>query len=411
MPYALLEIGDLGEDADYDLVVGTSPRHSPEPRPDLLLDQATLSNADAALRDFPDRAAADMLFITSTTGTTGRPKLVAQPFGRFEDEARRNLSPVGPGALEETYRHLRPGERVMRTVGDVSTPGVYGALRALSAGATHVRFERNVHDCLRLMNIVQVSHLTVTPHSISEMLDVMEAERIRCPSVKTLVMSGSLFARALLERIERAFDADIYVAYGSSETGPIARGRIAAATFREGYVGELAPNFTLISAGSRDNPAALVIAGAALQFSPHYARGKLTYAPATVMTLPDNGYLESGRVFLTGRGDEVANVSGNKTAFSVIESDLRSAPGVRDVAVIAAHSVGDSGGVIVAVVSSAAGDLDELVARVCRVMRLPGERHSAVRLFRMERIPRNATGKVDRGAIAKAYEAARKSGT
>src|SRR5262245_6718260 len=71
IPFILKEIGDLNDECDIDLVIGTGGAHEAAPRADILLDNALIVGTAAAdLRDFGGGADGDVVFVASTTGTT-----------------------------------------------------------------------------------------------------------------------------------------------------------------------------------------------------------------------------------------------------------------------------------------------------------------------------------------------------
>ncbi|MFO1185732.1 MAG: class I adenylate-forming enzyme family protein [Bauldia sp.] len=408
IPFALADLGELKADVDYDLVVGTADLSASEPKPDLLLDQLNLTGplADARLREFPDRGDNDILFVCSTTGTTGRPKLVAELAGRYETRSARRTE-IGRATGE---RAVTSRDRVMLTTGHLTKGAIGGALKALAVGATHVRFLADLPDCLRLINVIGVNRLTTVPSTIGDMMDVMEADSIGCPTLSDIVLTGGLLRRDLLERIERNFEAEIWIHYGSSETGIVARGRATAASFSEGYVGALEPGIALISAGSREEPSGLVVAMPQRPIAPYYARGKLTFETSTMHALPDLGYVSGLNLHISGRNDEVLNFSGNKTAYGVIEADLIALPGIADAAVVGAAAIGDSDGVVVGVATAGSWDEAAMLAQISRTARLPPQAARHIRIFRVERIPRNAGGKVDRAALLRAFRQATTAG-
>lgn len=396
VPFALLDLGDTPGEVDYDLVVGTGERHSPEPVPDLLLDPQSLGAADPVLPDFPDRGADDILFVASTTGSTGRRKLVAEIAGRFERHT------AGRSAAT-SERPIQSSDRVMMTTGDVTKAGIGGALKILTVGATHVRFERRLPECVRLINILRVTRLTATPSALMDLTDAMAAETMACPSLRHIVVTGALLQRTEIERIERHFDAEIWIHYGSSETGMVASGRVTAAAFEPGYVGDVVPGIVLAAAGTPDQPAELVIASSKRASAPYYSKGRLVSERGGALALPDIGYLRGQRIYLVGRDDEVVNFDGNKTAYSIIDAELRAQPGVGDVAIVGAAAIGDSAGIIVAIVADEQADMRGLKATACRAAHAPDSATGHVRLFKVDRIPRNQVGKVDRRAVVHAY--------
>src|SRR5262249_20312964 len=161
-----------------------------------------------------------------------------------------------------------------------------------------------------------------------------------------------------------------------------------------GFVGELSPGVKMVTTGTRAEPAPLAIVRDPRTLLPYYAAGKLTANNDTFYTMPDLGFVENGRVYLTGRDDEVYNFNGNKVAFSLIDADLRAMPDVKDVAVVSALPIGDALGLVIGVVGPPEAALPTLHERIAQ--RMKGDPGAHIRLFRAAAIPRNSMGKIDR---------------
>ena len=186
IPFAILEIGDLKDEVDYDYVVGAAALQSPEPRSDLTIGEAVLGGRlllDATLRTFPDVPDDAILFIGSTTGTTGRRRLVAAT----ASFVRTMAASAAPG-METTRPSLlrfKPGERGLSTIGDVSYAGVSATLQRLTGGATSVRMASDRRECVEQIGQFSVSQIWTTSGTLADFMDVMDRDGIECPSVKT----------------------------------------------------------------------------------------------------------------------------------------------------------------------------------------------------------------------------------
>lgn len=397
IPFVVLELKNVRDTVDYDFVIGAPRPHAVDIPADITIDQSLLEGklADGRLREFPELADDDILFVGTTTGTTGRRKLVAQLYGSWR--ARASIS-----------RGYGPGDRMMFTLGDVTQYGFLLSCYLLCAGCAIVRKAQTMQDNLKLISKYSVSHLMTTPAALERLMDAMESMDVRAPSLKDVTVTGSLFYKALVERFERFFDATLRVGYGTSELGRISSGVVKSESFRLGYVGELWPSVTVVSAGRPDDPAPITIVSDPAHVCQYYSKGKIIPSDQVSHTLPDLGYVEGASLYLAGRDDEVFNVSGNKVAFSTLEEAIRRLPGVSDVAVVGAATIGDPVGLIVAVVGSEQVDAAAVSECVVALMRLRMvERH--LRVFRVNEIARNDMGKVDRGALVDAYLAQRKT--
>jgi acyl-coenzyme A synthetase/AMP-(fatty) acid ligase len=409
IPFVLLDIGGLAGQVDYDFVVAAPVPRLPDLRSDVTIDQSVFAGklSDGTLRPFPDQPDDAILFVCSTSGSTGQPKLIAETFGGFRvrDRLRQWIAGEGDFAPQPWYGVVR-GERQLSTLGDVTFAGVMAAIHTLSNGAVFVRASGDHWETLKVINLHGVDRLRTTPGILGEMMDVMDGTGTGCPSIRKMLLMGSLADRPLLERISRHFTAEIAVFYGASEIGKVSGGVVDAATFEAGYVGELFPTIRVATAGRRGDPTPLsLIFGPDSTYVPYYVNGKAVPPSGALYTLPDLGFVEDGRVYLVGRDDEVLNISGNKIAYSVIDQALRAMPGVRDVAVVGAAGLGDPLGLLIGVVGGPDADLAALGRRISEVVKAP-ETAAHVRLFRIDQIPRNAFGKTDRAGLTAAYRRA-----
>ena len=400
IPFVVVEAGDAGDDMDHDFVVGSPEQPYDAALPiDLAVDRALLEGrlADPRLREFPNRPDDAILFIAATTGTTGRKRFVAQ--SRVVLDARHD------GTRTEYER----GDRVLVAVGDASKYGTGMGLRLLRNRAAIVRGASEVRDTLKLVNMFCVNKLLATPAALERLASAAIEGGIRCPSVKAITITGSLFTRQFLQRLESVFEAELFVSYGSAEVGIISRGKVDSASFRFGYVGEVHSTVTLVGAGTAEDPAPVTVINDQGRFCNYYSRGKIVPNTGPFYTLPDLGHAEGRALYLVGREDEVFNADGNKVAFSIIEAALRDLVGVRDVGIAGADPAGDPGQIVIGLVADSTFDMRLALDIVVETTGTSAAKRM-VHMFRCDAIRRNATGKVDRQALLTAGVLARATG-
>ena len=401
IPFVVVNAGDARDDIDHDFVVGSPAQPYDRAVPvDFAIDAAVLEGrlGDPQLRAFPDRAEDEVLFIAATTGTTGRKKLVAQTLAVLEARHAGNRT------------EYQRGDRVLVAIGDASKYGTGMGLRLLQKRAAIARGGANAEDALRLMNMFSVNKLVATPAVLNQLVAVAAKGSIRCPALKAISITGSLFTRQFLQRLESVFDAELFVNYGSAETGIISRGKVDSAGFRPGYVGEVHPTVTLVSAGTAEEPAPVTVVNDQGRFCNYYSRGKVIPNTSPFYTLPDLGYADGRSLYLVGREDEVFNADGNKVAFGVIEAALRDLAGIRDVGIVGGDPAGDAGALVIGLVVDDGFDLQSARDAVTAVARTSGAA-GLLRIFRCKSVKRNPTGKIDRKALLGAYVLARATGT
>ncbi|MFO1185071.1 MAG: AMP-binding protein [Bauldia sp.] len=396
VPFVLREIGDLKDEVDHDLVIATAQPADPKLKNDIVLDNALFASGcdGVVLPEEPRRAESDLLFVSTTTGTTGRRKLIADLYGihRIRNEEQEKAA----------SRRVESHDRCLATVGDISRYGLWMTLQNLRAGATTVRGPADNVECLKIVNLVGVNHISTTPDTASSLMDTMDGIGARCPSVRAIRLSGSLVPPALVARLEKHFAATIAIGYGTTEAGRITSGEVSSATFEPGFVGAPHPEIEVVGAGTPSDPQPVVIVNRNTTYSPFYAAGVITPVPAVPYTLPDLGYMKNGNLYLVGRSDEVFNADGNKVAFSVIENAIRGLAGVKDVGIVSGTAVEEPLGLLVAVAGTDQLNLDVVTERVWRTAQANTARRH-IRVFRVATVARNSFGKVDRQGVAQAY--------
>jgi acyl-coenzyme A synthetase/AMP-(fatty) acid ligase len=387
----------LKEDFGWDLSIGSPDPVWPDVRPDVVVDQSVLTGrfADARRRIFAERGDDDLSYVTETSGTTGRPKLVAVTH-RSHCEFFHN----------RWRRRFPPGARIATTTGSANKYGIRISLGALYDGATAVTVILDVASALRTINLFNATYLLTTPSYIQRAMDLMEMKGVRCPSINEIQLTGATFDQDLLRRIEANFAARIFVGYGTSEieVGGIARGQISAKNYVKGYVGAINPELKLIVRGTRANPGAIVIVNDRDLFTRSIVKGKIVQWDQPFYTVPDIGFVENSALYVVGRADEVFNDSGNIKAYSLMAEEVTRIDRVKDVAIVSAASVGDENDIIIGVVADQALDLAGMpMALAQRLLMVGAEKH--FRFVQLPEIPRNQqTGKVDRVALLKAYQ-------
>ncbi len=396
VPMTIFNLDRARSRPEVDFVIGARESVLPELPADLVLNLETMrgAGADRTLREFAPRQEDEPFLIGNTTGTTGLRKVVRNTYGRA---LRR-----GRIAAEFDFSET---DRVMSTVGTATSYGFTYTYRVVEKGACLVRPAPDPDLCLKFINAFRVNRLHTTPARIARLMDSMERHAVRCPDIRSITLTGSLFPRALVQRIDRHFETEIRVVYGSSEVGGIASDRIDPESFRMGYVGRLLPGVTLLSEPIADTVSCrLQLVNKDDLLSSDYVDGRFEPNTSPVYTLPDIGRVEDGRLFLDGRDDEVLNHSGIKVAFSRIEEALLALPEVRDAALVNVTPARGGIGVAAALVVEAGTDPADAWRRATASLNLAGSER-AVAFTLLDEIPRNDMGKIIRPAIvARAFD-------
>ena len=212
-------------------------------------------------------------------------------------------------------------------------------------------------------------------------------------SLRTVISAGALLHAETAARFREVFNRDAHVFYGASECGGIAYDRDGGAALR-GTVGTPIDGVGIVL----DDDGAVTVrsAAAGVRLVPQ-ADGRLqggVFRSADLAT-----WMPNGELALIGRADTLINVGAKKVHPAEIENVLRAMPGVREAYVMGVPAQGDDRTIVRAFVACDPSSISYAdVASWCRE-RLSG--HKVPRsIVRLESIPKNARGKIDRAALA-----------
>jgi acyl-coenzyme A synthetase/AMP-(fatty) acid ligase len=384
-------------DFGWDLVIGSPEPMWPGLKADVTIDQAVFDgqNADAHRRVFAARADDALAFVSETSGTTGRPKLVAIAQGPYRDFF-----------ANKWRRHFHPGGRVSTSIGGWNKYGIRLSTSVLADGAANVTLLLDIPSALSLINLFQTTYLLTTPIYIERMLDLMEMKNISCASVNEIQLTGATFDRDLLARIERGFSASIWVGYGTSEleSGGLARGVVTSKDYVKGYVGQINGEIKLVVTGTRSQPDRIVIVNDGDHFTRSISKGKIVKYDQPFYIVPDLGFVENGTLYVAGRADEVFNYSGNLKAYGLIADEVLRLSRAKDVAIVSAASLGSDLDIVIGIVADHPIDFADLGRAVAEWLGLGGaQKH--FKFCQLGEIKRNPqTGKVDRVDLIQDYQ-------
>jgi O-succinylbenzoic acid--CoA ligase len=330
-----------------------------------------------------DRVAQNVALVIETSGSTGTPKRVA-----LSADALLASAAASAGALDGQGQwvlalpaHYVAGAQVLvrslaaETEPVFSPPGHFDALRfAEAAGALE-------HD-LRYTSLV--------PVQLSRLVEAAEAGSDRVGEALRrfdgILVGGQALPPALRERAQR-LGARVVTTYGSSETAG-------------GCVYDGVPIGTTVV---RENEGQLEISGAVL------AEGYVGDAERTAAAFTEHDGMrwyrtgdvgrvgEDGRVTVLGRSDNVIISGGEKVLLDAVERAVQELAGLEHAVVVAVDDA-EWGQVPVVVVEGAGGTA--LTAVRQHVAGRVGRAGAPARIVEVERVPRLASGKPDRVALA-----------
>jgi len=328
------------------------------------------------LRPAQPRPLPGTTLIITTSGSEGRPRPVLLGDAQLDAAAGAANSLLG----------LEPGDLWLNCLPLYHIGGqsiLWRCARAAAGLLLHDGFTAEaVADDLRRF---PVTHVSLVPAMLARLLEL----GIRPPAgLRSALIGGAALSRPLYERAVAA-GWPLCPSYGMSETAAqFATHTPADGPWHEGLVGRPMPGHQVRIGGD----GRIHLRGP--QVMPGYLDGGGVDADGW-LTTGDLGSIDAnGRLTITGRADDMLISGGCNIHPLDVESCLAACPGVRDVAVT---GLPDPvwGDLIVALVVGSTGK-DSILAHARR--HLPGA--ALPRKIRLlDRLPRNAAGKLERPAL------------
>jgi len=336
----------------------------------------------------------ETLRIVFSSGTTGTPKAIA--LGATMEAAMAAAVPMwfatGPNlVLMDTGTPVGIGEFFL------SVKAGHPFLCAGGAGLAEI---------VRLATREAVGTLRGSPSQVAALVDELEAQASTLPSVKMVVVAGTVLAVGLAERLQRATEGCVIVSnYGSTEAG-------TATVRRDGFtdpfdLGHVAPGATVEIVDDEDEILPDGVEGRIRHRGFGMATGYLNDEAATARAFKggwfypgDRGFVRpDGGLTLTGRESELLNAGGVKVDPLRIDQAALEAIGVIDACSFEYTDRSGVGRVGLALVTEDVIDIDEVVASLSARF----AQAAPTLVARLDTIPRTATGKPLRRVLAERF--------
>ncbi len=351
-----------------------------------------------------------------TSGSTGFPKGVVV--------SHRNLV-VGATSVAH-YLGLLPDDRVLAALPLSFDAGFSQLSTAFAAGACAVLHDHLLaRDTVQALASAQITALTAVPPLWRQLLDAswpetvglrvaactggtmppawVKAVRERCPQVRFFVMYG----------LTEAFRAT-YLPPEAWEQRPESIGRAIpnnevlvlrddGSPCAPGEIGEIVQRGPLVALGYWNDPVRTAERFRPLPSAAHPLAGALG-RPEIAVFSGDYGYVdEAGYLYFVGRRDAQIKTSGYRVSPEEVEAVLLRHSGVRECCVFGVpdEALGEAVAAVVVLLSPEHADEAALRAH-CRAHLAPFQVPTHWRL-RVETLPRNANGKIDREAVKSAF--------
>lgn len=332
--------------------------------------------------------------IAISSGTSGDPKGMVLTHGAMA--LRIAQADHGVSALSRTLPMdlnfivgFRPALSALAQGGALVMPASFSAEPLLQAIVSHA-----------------VTHIYLSPAQARSLVEPLATEGVRCPSLLCLRIGGGPLPSEVLREVRRKLSPNVYVSYGSTESGLVTYATPEILERQPGCVGRVCSwaRIEVVSADDREQPLPAGSIGVLRIRSEHQVAGYYRDEARSQRHFRDGwfypgdlgGFDEEGLLYIEGRADDQLNVGGLKVNPEDVEAVLQSHPDVIDAG---------------AFVFSGAEGHEELAAAV--VLRAP-DRLDAVRAHARDRLgplapshyfavpslPRTLTGKLQRGELA-----------
>jgi fatty-acyl-CoA synthase len=347
----------------------------------------------------PQRPALPVLL---TSGTTGTPK------GARRGPATPDL--VGATALLRALG-LREGDVVVIAPPLFHAWGLGALTLTLAVGGTAVVTGDPRPDRLaRAVADHRATVLVAVPVLLRRLLDDADARRRDLSSLRVVAVSGSALPPALATAWMDAHGDNLHDLYGSTEVGQATLATPADLRAAPGTVGRPLPGSVVRIVDKRGRPVPAgttgrIVVRTSLAFAGYTGGGGKPVVDGLLDT-GDVGHLDgAGRLFVTGRSDDMI-VSGGENVFPAeVEATLAAHPGVAEVAVVGVPDAefGQRLRAYVVARPGAVVDPDDLRRTVReRLARFKVPRDVVV----VAALPRTASGKVIRAQLTSASPSA-----
>jgi acyl-CoA synthetase (AMP-forming)/AMP-acid ligase II len=381
------------------VVIGERPGDALGPVGVLLPDEDRIAR-DAALDDVALPAApAGGQLVFGSSGTTGRPKMMAVSEAMLLAQGRL-LAPYGTVFHRQVPADINHGKRLQ--------------LRGIAVGGTEV-FANSLDEggLPGLFARFGVERAHFTPPRIDALLEE-DGGRLAAalPATTRLFTTGGRVGLALRERVRAAVAGGLYIHYGSTEAGSVTLATPRDQAAEPETVGPPLPGVRVVVVDDAGRPLPPGEAGLLRIRSPGAITGYLDDEAETRRVFVDGWFqpgdvgrfTAAGQLLLAGRNDEMMNLGAIKIFPGEIEQAAAGFPGLVECAAFAQHAPPFGDIPILAVVAGPGFDAAALQAHCRAALGVRAPRQVRV----VAALPRNPQGKVLRRELA---AAARQEGT
>ncbi|WP_340643948.1 class I adenylate-forming enzyme family protein [Phenylobacterium sp.] len=326
--------------------------------------------------------------IVTTSGTTGTPKKILLTRGMMD---RR----VADSAVTQVFAPPN-NPRGISEIGVGSLAGIQLAFLMWTRGGTLCHHDPRVPWAQTLAEL-EIDLMVAAPYHLQVLLRNLPDDHAPKPGLLVGVAGGSI-SKPLAQACRRRLSPNLILTYGSTETGSVTVGHVDTLEGAEDSAGYLNP-WAVVQVF--DAQGAILPPGQMGEIrigGPHVVPGYLDDLAGTQAHFKDGWFYpndvgvltDQGRLTVLGRLDDLMNIGGVKLVASQLETHVLKVEGVLDAAAFAAPDEEGLDAPHVAYVSDAGFDPAPLEKIFSTQLGRPA------RLLRLDEIPRNPLGKVQR---------------
>lgn len=333
--------------------------------------------------------------LLSTSGTTGRPKVIRWDHTLFAGrlDQVRAIGDIGRDTV------------LLTLLGLITTTGLRYPLAAWQIGATVLLPSIGEEKTDMVGAADTCTFLATSPFRMQDFLRHVPGEWAG-KETRLIELFGGRVPPLLREQCLSRCCSTLRMSYGATEVGRVAAGDTSLVDRNPGAVGMIEPGVTVEIVDPQGAPRPAGEPGIVRMKSAYMVDGYIGQPPVRGANTPfrdgwfypgDIGILyEDGLFAITGRNSEAINISGAKLSPIVLEERLGELPEIQDVCVVAMQL--DQGDVLTAAVVCA-HDVDLVALRQKMAGLVP--RQFPFMVAKVEKIPRNAMGRIPRTAVAR----------
>ncbi len=337
--------------------------------------------------------------LLSTSGTTGTPKVVRWDAPLFAARLKqvRDIGDITPDTV------------LLTMLGLITTTGLRYPLAAWQIGATVLLASMGDEQPDFADLTASSTFLAASPFRMQELLTLVPGEWPGRDS-RMIELFGGRVPPLMRNEILSRCCTDLRMSYGATEIGRVAAGDTSLVERDPGAVGLLEPGITLQIVDGQGNEQPAGQPGIVRLKSDFMCDSYIGIPPQTGPHAPfrngwfypgDIGVLHPDGLFaISGRLSETINLAGAKLSPALLEERLATLPEVLDICVMALQ-LDRADLLAVAAVLEPGTDPKAAKARMRGLI----PRQFPFALFSVERIPRNAMGRIPRQALARGLAA------